>query len=201
VQSTSIGSVEFGEVFRFAVSNRNSDGTALAFTPAFFDVIDNDDGSVVLANQTLHSITDRSLWHGSIDTRDTLTDQSGPFEPNRTYSIIIKESSAEDPATFAHYNFTVTGAYSQRLIRLLGLDGENLLVDKFVYDSGNNATSFRVRLFSSRAQAESATPGIGDESIPEAGEIFTYYVTQTFSSGRNLRQSHLSVISSDQGDQ
>ena len=194
MHSVSFGSVEFGLIFYFSVSNRAEAGTALGFTPAYFDVIDNTDGSVILADQVLTQPTDLAVWRGQIDTRDTATDQTGPFEPNRTYGIVIKEDTSDEPTTFFHGNFTVTGAYSVRLKRILGLEGENILIDAFVYDNGNNATEFRVRVFDSPENASAATAGISEGSIPEAGEIYTYTVTQTFQIGRQLRQSHLSIV-------
>jgi hypothetical protein len=149
MQGASLGSVEFGDIFHFCISNRASDGTELTgFNPAFFDVLDNLDGNVILQDQALESTTDRSLWRGHIATRDTSTDQTGPFEPGRTYTIVVSEGATEDPNTFMHYNFTVTGAYSDRLKRLLGLNGENMLVDDMSYDNGNNVTSFRVEAIS-----------------------------------------------------
>jgi len=194
MQSASYGSVEFGQIFYFSVSNRNTDGTAIAFTPAYFDVINNVDGSVILADQVLVQPTDLSVWRGQVDTRDTATDQTGPFEPNRTYGIVIKANTDDEPTTFLHGNFTITGAYSVRLQRILGLEGENILIDSFVYDTGNNATGFRVRIFDTPENASAATSGISEASVPEAGEIYTYTVTQTFQIGRQLRQSHLSIV-------
>jgi hypothetical protein len=192
--SESLGSCEFSEVFYFSVSNRADDGTATAFAPAYFDVINNEDGAIILADQVLTQPTDLAVWRGQVDTRDIATDQSGPFEPMRTYGIVVKEDTSDEPTTFQHYNFTVTGAYSVRLKRILGLEGENLLVDNFVYDNGNNATSFRVRVFDTPENASAATPGIVEASVPETGEIYTFDVTQTFQIGRQLRQSHLSVV-------
>lgn len=205
MQGAHIGSVEFGQVFSFTVSNRGADGTALAFTPTHFDVIDNYTGDTILSDQNLSGYTDRDLWRGSIDTRDTSTDQTGPFEPNRTYSIIIKDEATdgpeENPSVFLHYNFTITGAYSKKLQRILALEGENLIVDSFAYDNGNNPTSLRVRIFDSGENALAATPGVSDSALPETGEIATYYVTQTYQTGRQLRASHRSTIFRDRGDE
>ena len=200
-----LGSVEFGQTFYFAVSNRSYDGSALPFTPQYYDVIDNCGGDVIISNRPLITATDRSIWYGYVNTRDTDTDVSGPFEPNRTYSIVIKgpttdDPLSEDPTYFILYTFTVGCALSAKLQRLLGLCCENLLIDNFVYDNGNNATSFRVRVFDTSANASAATPDIESLSIPETGEISTYTITQTFTSGRNLRKTHLSTVNSDHGD-
>lgn len=201
MQGQSLGSVEYGDVFYFMVSNRDSNGAQLAsFTPEYFDVRSNKTGALILSDQPLRlADTDSELWRGSISTRDTDTDATGPFEPGETYTIVIKDDTTDNPITapptiFQLYSFTVTGAYSARLKRLLGLDGENFLVDNFQYDNGNNATSFRVRVFDTAANASAATIGIQDASLPETGEKYFYTVTQTFSVGKNLRASHLSVL-------
>jgi hypothetical protein len=206
MQGQSIGSVEYGEVFTFTVSNRGEDGLALDFTPAYFDVVDPVTGLVVLSNEVLvqYTATDiTTLWFGSIDTGVQKTDQDVAWFPNRTYALIVKEDTTDNPITdvdpqeYHLFNFTVTGAYSVRLKRLLSLDGENVLIDKMVYDSGNNATSMRVRVFDTRANAQAATVDI---SPLESGELYRYTVTQTFQTGIHLRKSHRSLIDTDQGD-
>jgi len=198
MQGESIGVVELGEVFYFAVSNRAADGTALAFVPSYFDIVDNATGDVILSNQSIASTTDLSLWRGQIDTRSQTTDQSEPFRPNRTYSILVKSTGTEDPEAFLHFNFSILGALSVRLKRLLALGGENLVADLYTYDNGNNVTSYRVRIFDTRENAAQATPGITD--VPETGEIATYTVTQNYSIGRQLRQSATHLIDGDLGD-
>jgi hypothetical protein len=199
----SLGSVEFGQIFYFGVSNRGSDGNEIpGFVPAYYDVIDGTDGTVILEDQPLVRYT-RAIWYGSVDTRDTQTDQAGPFEPNRSYAILVKATTTDgpetDPAQCLVFNFTVTPAYLAKIARLLGLSGENMLVDLFTYDDGGNATSFRVRLFSSKTTAEQATLNITD--VPESGEIATYTVIQTFGGGRQFRQSSLNTIDVDAGDE
>lgn len=198
MQGQSLGVIELGEVFYFGVSNRDSDGTALGFIPAYFDLIDNATGDAILTNQNLVSTTDQSIWRGQIDTRSQTTDQSEPFKQNRNYSILIKSTGTEDPAAFLHFNFSVIGAISARLKRLLGLGGENLIADLYTYDNGNNVTSYRVRIFDTRENAAQATPGITD--IPEVGEVATYTVTQNYSAGRQLRQHSTHLVDNDLGD-
>jgi hypothetical protein len=198
MQGANIGSVEIGNVFSFAVTNRADDGTELNISPTHFDVIDNLDGTIIRQDQPMVIRgTDTPLWFGRIDTRDIDTDQSGPFEPGRTYSILVRDNTVTDDPRF-HYQFTVTTAFTDRLKRILGLQGENMLLDLFDYDSGGNATGFRVRLFSTRAAAAQATRDITD--VPEAGEFATYTVTQTFGTGRMTRQSSLNLIDEDKGD-
>jgi hypothetical protein len=198
MQGTSIGSVEIGNVFSFTVSNRADDGDELDFNPTHYDVIDNTDGTLILQDQTFSRYnTDIPLWFGAIDTRDIDTDQSGPFEPGRTYSILVRDETITDDPRF-HYQFTVTTAFTGRIKRILGLSGENMIIDAFSYDSGNNPTSFRVRLFDSRANAAQATANITD--TPESGEFATYTVTQTYGTGRQLRQSSTNLIDQEKGD-
>lgn len=192
--SQSIGSVEFGRVFHFSVSNRDSAGADHGWTPAFFDVFDNSSGALILSNQELARETDRDLWYGAIDTGQGATDAAAEFALG-TYSLVVKPSTAEAPATFAHYNFTVTGANSARLQRILGLLGENLVLDNFGFDTAGNCVSYRVRIFQDRFSAENASIGITD--TPEPGEVMTYTVAQSYSSGRLLRASHVSLPAND----
>lgn len=197
MQGASLGSVEFGKRFTFVVSDRDSDGSSTLFVPAFFDVIDPSDGSTIIANEGLTQVAGRSLWRGIIDSGTIVTDQSSGLVAYRTYGVMVKDSTSLNPSIFQLFNFTITGAISQRFERMLGLMGENVLLDLFVYDGGNNATSMRLRVFESASAASLATIDI---SAMEPGELYRYNVTQTFSSGLQLRLSHLSVIATDQGE-
>ena len=78
--------------------------------------------------------------------------------------------------------------------KVLGLLGENLLLDSFGYDAAGNITNLRVRVFDSNTNALAATADITD--VPETGEVAIYDVTQTHNLPRNVRSSHLSVLSS-----
>jgi hypothetical protein len=194
VQSQSLGSVEFGQIFAFPVSDRLTTGAAAAWDPAFFDVFDCQDGSRIIANQALTRETDRDLWFGTIDTSQGVT-ETGEVWRVSTYAVIVKPDATENPSNFSCYSFTVTASHSARLKRLLGLLGENLVLDAFSYDSAGNCTSYRIRLFETRSGAESASAGITD--VPEPGEIATYVVNQEYAGGRRLRVSHVSLIDED----
>lgn len=194
MQSQSLGSVELGEVFSFALSDRLTTGAAASWDPAFFDVFDCRDGSIVMANQSLFHETDRDIYFGQIDTAQAATEFGEAFRV-ATYAVLVKPDTSEAPATFSVYNFTVTGAYSDRIKRVLGLLGENLVLDNMSYDTAGNCTGFRIRLFETRALADAASVGITD--VPEPGEFATYTVTQAYTSGRNTRASHVSLIDQD----
>lgn len=200
MQGESLGSVEFGQVFYFSISNRDSSGGTLAFVPAFFDVYDLETGDLVLMNQTFFQNTGLSdhLWFGSINTSSQATDQDLAWEAGKTYGLLVKETSVADPGTFIHFHFTVTGAYSARLKRILGLSGEHMVLDKLVYNTGNSATSFRIRLFDTLANAQAATI---DASAMEIGELYRYDVTQTYQVGVQLRKSQRTAITVDPGDE
>lgn len=187
MNGTSLGSVEFGQTLVFGVSNRASDGTAIAgFTPAYFDVLDPTAGTTMLSNQTLTQITSHTIYRGTIDT------SINSFVARKTYIVKVKATNATDPATFMVFNFTVTGSYSDRLARLLALDGENVFIDNHTYDGGGNMTGCRVRVFNTKANAEAASSGNTDL---EPGELYVYDVTQTFSTGIERLRSHLSTLS------
>ena len=190
-----IGQVEFGKVFCFCVSNRDANGAFIGWTPVYYDVIDPSDQTVILQDQALSHQTDRSLYFGSIDTRDSGTDATGPFEPGKTYCLVVKESltdgPSEEPSNFQLFSFDVTAAVSAKLDRILALDGENMLIDEFVYDDSNNCTAYRIRLFDTKANASAATI---DEADLEVGELYRYQVTQTFSSGVQRRLSSRGVL-------
>jgi len=194
MQSQSLGTVEFGQVFSFAVSDRLTTGAAAAWDPANFDVFDCRDGSLILANQTLFHETDRDIWFGTIDTAQGATETGEAFRRGN-YAVVVKPDTSENPSNFALYNFTVAGSLSNRLQRVLGLLGENMLIDNFAFDSAGNCTGYRIRLFESRSAADGASLGITD--VPEPGEIATYTATQTYSSGRRLRISLTSLIDED----
>ena len=194
MQSQSIGSVEFGQVFSFAVCDRLTTGAAASWDPTAFDVFDCRDGSRVLYNQSLFHETDRDIWFGTIDTAQGSTEVGEAFHLGN-YAIVVKENTNENPTNFALYNFTITSSISARLQRILGMLGENMVVDNYTYDTAGNCTAYRMRLFSTRAGADAASLNITD--VPEPGEIATYTIEQSYSSGRRLRISHVSLIDED----
>lgn len=198
MQGQSLGSVEFGDVFSFPVADRLTTGGAASWDPAFFDVFDCRDGSRTLSNQALVRETDRDLWFGTIDTAQGAT-ETGEAWRRSTYAVVVKPDTTENPSNFSLYTFTITSSLSARLKRLLGFLGENLVLDAFSYDSAGNCTGYRVRLFETRAAADSASAGITD--VPEPGEIATYVVSQEYSSGRRLRISHVSLIDEDREEE
>lgn len=171
-----LGIAEFGRTFTFTTSNRAADGSAIAgFTPAFYDLILASDGTVVLANQALTQVGSRALWRGTIASDD--------LESYGNYAVIVKADTNANPTVFLEYNFSVTGS----VVTALGLQGENMVIDLYEYDAGNNLLSCRQRLFDNAADADAATLDI---VALEPGEIARYTVTQTFSSGLQLRLSH-----------
>lgn len=211
-----IGEVESGETFNFMVSNRDSSGLAINapgdWTPNFFDVLDPADGDVLLEDQALGSSTEfEALWHGSIDTSDA------KFSTAKTYYIRVKDAEGE-ASQFMLYSFYVSGRLSviydrldylrvdienvvfERLERLLGLAGENCLLDNFGYDDASNIVSHRIRIFRTAADAQLATRDISDSDLPEVGEIHTYYVTQAISLPKSRRTEHRSWIGTEAAD-
>jgi hypothetical protein len=185
----SLGSVEFGETFDFVVSNRDADGAAISgFTPAYFDVIDPDDGSAVLSDQALTQTN--SVWRGSVDTSS--------LSPRKTYGVKVKAAATANPTTFILLGFTVTGAFSNRLSRILGLEGVNRFIDCIVTDSGGNMTSCRIRLFDTAAHAAAAVEGSTDE---QPGEFCRVSLAQEYTTGLRRRTSQLTTLESTVGEE
>ncbi len=212
----SLGSVEQGEVFYFMVSNRDASGNAIDapsdWTPTYFDVLNPADGNILLEDQGFSSSTEfSSIWHGSIDT-----DAAG-LSSGRTYCIKVKEATGE-AAQFMLFSFSVSARHGAvydrldylrvdienvifpRLERLLGLSGENCLLDNFDYDDASNITSHRIRIFRTSSDAQSATRNIADSDLPEVGEIHTYYVTQDINLPKSRRTEHRSWIDTEAAD-
>ena len=81
-----------------------------------------------------------------------------------------------------------------RLKRLLGFEGENLLLDLFAYDNAGNITSMRARIFDTSANCNAATPDLDATDTPAPGELWTYTITQAHNLPRNTRTEHKSVM-------
>ncbi len=207
----SLGTVEHGTVFRFTISNRDQNGDAIAgFTPSHFDVLDPETEEGVLLDQALTRTTDyANVFFGSIDfsAAGFATDQ------DKTFGVVIKAATGEQ-ATFLLYNVTVSGTLGRldylrndienvvfpRLKRILGLCGENMILDDFVYDNAHNIIGLRMRLFQNSSSAQLATPDLADSDIPEVGEISTYRIDQTMELPRSVRLDHTSFSDSDEAD-
>ncbi len=207
----SLGTVEHDTVFRFTISNRDQDGAAIAgFTPSHFDVIDPESEGSVLSDQALTQTTDyANVFFGQIDF--SASDFAG--ELDKTYGIVIKAATGEQ-AIFLLYSVTVTGTLGRldylrndienvifpRLKRMLGLCGENMILDDFTYDNAHNITGLRMRLFQNSSSAQLATPDLPDSDVPEVGEISTYRINQTMELPRSVRIDHTSFSDSDEAD-
>jgi hypothetical protein len=218
MNGSSLGSVERGQTFTAMISNRGEDGNqATGFAPTHYDVVDPITmdvmptfGDVALLQETDY----QHLFWIQIDT------SGASFGSGRTYGVVIKEGTGE-PSVFRVYNFTILphdadftridnqlvylrnnqeNVLFPRTKRLLGLQGENQMLDQFSYDAAGNITAFRIRLFSDSIQAALATRDIADSDIPEVGEISTYHVTQAMSAARSLRTEHRSVADNDNLD-
>ena len=81
-----------------------------------------------------------------------------------------------------------------RLKRILGFEGENLMLDLFTYDNAGNITSMRARIFDNNLNCTNATPDLDQTDLPEPGELWTYTITQDHNLPRNVRTMHKSVV-------
>ncbi len=207
----SLGTVEHDTVFRFTISNRDQNGDAIAgFTPSHFDVIDPETEEAVLLDQTLTETTDyANLFFGSID----FTVAGFSTDRDKTFGIVVKAATGEQ-STFLLYNITVSGTLGRlnylrndienvifpRLKRMLGLCGENMILDDFTYDNAHNIIGLRMRLFQNSSSAQLATPDLSDSDIPEVGELSTYRINQTMELPRSVRIDHTSFADADEAD-
>ncbi len=214
----SLGFVPRDSTFYFTVSNRDQNGLAIGildtdddpFTPTHFDVLDPELQDTILINQTLTQTTDyANLWFGQIDfSTSDFTDSR-----DKTYSIVVKGGTGEQ-AKFHLYSVTVSSTVERldylrndienviwpRLKRILGLCGENMILDDFTYDNAHNITGLRMRLFQNSTSAQLATPDLPDSDIPEVGELSTYRIDQTMELPRSVRIDHTSFADSDEAD-
>ncbi len=179
------GTVEKGQVFYFM--HREENRSAM-----WFDVIDPKNQNVVSADNVMtqsgttdFAVGGNNSWIGSIPSEGT-----DDLSIGRTYWIRVKDETGDDPQLTALYSFSVLPRLQWSLKRLLGLGGENMVLDNFSYDQAGNITGLRVRLFEESQDADNATSGVTD---PEPGEIASYTVTQEHEIPRNVRTFHKSI--------
>jgi hypothetical protein len=209
-----VNNVEFGASFRFL-------DISIGATANFFDIIRMSDTLRTIRNRPMSTVMNASTtsypssyWRWSyID----LTYANG-FAPNFSYQLIIHDTDdTVEPELSAGaiqvHPFHVVPALGAKIDlansrltylrnveenvllprtkRLLALEGENMVMDDVVVDAAGNMTSYRIRLFSTKDDADYATPDILDSVLPEPGEIYAYRVTQTWDA-RGTRVSHTS---------
>lgn len=80
-----------------------------------------------------------------------------------------------------------------RLQKILGIQGENTIQDLQTYDNAGNPTSFRVRVFDTKDDAEAATVDLPEGDGLEDGELSRFKTTLEWVKGRNRPVSILSV--------
>ncbi len=190
------GEVEFGEklVIGFQGEQPHT-GEPDDFVPGMFDVVDPRTGDVLIRQQLVTQYEtapfDINLYFVEIDT---LATSSGMdlFEPRRQYLLNIYED-VTGPLINAPEQirgiFYVSTSIKKMLNRVLGLLGENQVLDNFTYDQAGNITGLRMRLFDNSNDAENATQGA---TGPEPGETAQYDVEQDHELPRSLRSFHRS---------
>lgn len=170
-----LGVADQGDNFYFVVREENWGDDM------YYDVIDPEDGSRLVAHASMSQdgLPSNRYWRGTIDTDD--------LTRGKTYFVRVKDNPVEDPQHDRLYSFTVIAP----LKRVLGLCGENMVLDNFAYDQAGNIVGLRIRLFDSATNASNATQGSTD---PEPGEIVSYDVDQEHNAARNVRTFHSSVV-------
>ena len=139
---------------------------------------------------------------------DRQTDAYDSFD-HITFSFDVDHPAPDQPAslTYRRLNYLhdntewilndIENVVFPRLKRLLGFEGENLLLDLFAYDNAGNITSMRARIFDSAEACQNSTPDIDSTDTPEPGELWTYTITQNHNLPRNVRTEHKSVLDYD----
>jgi len=178
-KQTYLGSVEYGKTFRFM--HREEANTSL-----YFDVINPENGSIVLGNTAMSGPEPGNRTYRGEFNSETLSLTIG-----RTYYIRVKNQAVDDPNLDWLYSFTVTPPLEQWMQRLLAAGGENVVMDNFSYDQAGNILGLRVRHFSTASGAQNATPGVTD---PEPDEISSYIVEQEHNVARNVRTLHRAYL-------
>lgn len=192
------GSVEFGEKLVLGFQGGPTTDSPSDWKPGMFDVVDPETGEFLirqsLVTQYVTAPPDPDLYFVTIDTLQEVTD-GDLFAPRKQYLLNVYEDVTDPPI---HTDNQLRGVFyvgtsvKAMLDRILGLLGENQVLDSFQYDQPGNITNLRLRLFSSSTNAENATQGA---TGPEVGETAQYDVVQDHELPRSLRSFHRSYRS------
>ena len=192
----------------------SDDGVSLAPNLYVYSIINNATGAVVAENLTFSDpATDfDGVLFGSFTTDDTDWDvgsytikifkiaTSTEGEDNYiTYMFQVLHPSPEQAWSLTYRRLDwlkndIENVIFPRLKRILGFEGENLLLDLFAYDNAGNITSMRARIFDTPANCNAATSDLDPTDTPEPGELWTYTITQAHNLPRNTRTEHKSVM-------
>lgn len=189
------GSVEFGEKLVLGFQG----GDTESWKPGYYSVIDPTTGLFLIEEEPLiqyeTSPPDTDLFFVEIDTLRTDTTTTGDlFAPRKHYLLVIHEDVTDpDPrdANQLRGFFYVATSVHKMLQRILGLLGENQVLDSFGYDQAGNITNLRMRVFDNSTDAENATDGA---TGPETGEVAQYDIVQDHQLPRSLRSFHRSYL-------
>ena len=81
-----------------------------------------------------------------------------------------------------------------QLQRVLGILGENMVQDLIARDTVGNMTSYRLRVFNSKVNAEASTPDIEDGEPLETGELSRITRTVSIDIAKNDRDLLIGVL-------
>jgi len=185
-------------LYRWSVINNATH--AVVYEKLKFDDPETDFDGVLFASFT----TDDTDWDVGSYTIKIHMEHGGTEGGNDyvTYMFQVLHPSPEQAWSLTYRRLDwirndIENVIFPRLKRLLGFEGENLLLDLFAYDNAGNITSMRARLFDTAANCNSATPDLDPTDTPEPGELYTYTITQAHNLPRNTRTEHKSVLDYD----
>jgi len=183
----------------------------------YCDVVRCSTGLRIVSDQALIGVGGYSglLHRGDIDL------SAAGFVPGNDYVLVVKDISGTTPTYSEMKGFHIDyelgnrtdlildrQTYIRNLIenvlfprtkRLLALEGENFVMDLVGTDNSGNMTSFRMRIFDTKTNAENATKDLETAALPEPGEVLDYTVTQTYDN-RGVKDLHISVLDTSAAD-
>lgn len=122
----------------------------------------------------LNATTVRMEWDGVLDVGETI---------EAHFDVFDMENVGDDVKELLF-----------RLQRILGYLGENMLQDLLLYDDAGNMVQYRLRVFNSKVNTESATLDLPQLSPFETGELARQMVTQDVNAARNDRLSLVRLL-------
>lgn len=135
------------------------------------------------AAKTIDGSNWSELSAGNMPGWYTLTFAAGDLDTLGIFGFVINATGAVQYNDILSVVLATVGDFSLQVQRLLGLSHENSYMDNTAYNSFNKLTSARLRIYSSKANAQAHT---------NTGLIATYTITATYSGA--LLQSYQVVL-------
>lgn len=123
----------------------------------------------------------RLYWRGALQTDP----EAGPEKISAQVELLDLDNIGDELLEIRY-----------QLQRALGYLGENMLQDLIVRDKVGNITSYRLRVFASKAQAEAATKNLPDGDPREDGELARVTRTASIDLFKNDRELLVGLLTS-----